>query len=798
MSSNITNELWYDVPDAYAQQPPIMSASKASPGCTGSTNDGRIAIDLDSHLTKTLVRLVPKNELTPMECRLSRRFTVQRSWNIQLNVVIQVVGSRGDVQPFIALGQELQKYGHRVRLATHPAFDSFVRDANLEFYPIGGDPKELMAYMVKNPGLIPSMKSLREGDIQKKRTMITEILDGCWRSCIEPDLESQQPFVADAIIANPPSFAHVHCAQALGIPLHLMFTMPWTSTRAFPHPLANFKVGEIDPELINYASYGIVEWLTWQGLGDIINKFRRSLDLEAVPTTEGPVLAEALHIPFTYCWSPALIPKPADWPSHIDVCGFFFRDPPHYTPPTEIARFLQAGPPPVYIGFGSIVIDDPAKTTCTILEAVRECGVRAIISRGWSNLGEGVPSESHDVLFIGDCPHEWLFQHVSAVVHHGGAGTAACGMRNACPTVIVPFFGDQPFWGKMVAAAGAGPDPIPYDTLTSQSLREGIMFCLLPEAKTAARRIAAQISNEDGIKAAVLSFHANLPLETMQCNIIPHLPASWIYKKMPIRLSKLVAQTLIQNGIIAPTDVSSLQTHPIHIENIRWDPITSTSSAHISVAANMGSAFKDMFYNPYSEYKRSNTDSSKTHTTTSTQVVTAGKMAAASARGFGRLNMAFFRGCIVDIPLAAAEGFRAVPKLYGETVMDHGKVKDVKSGFDVAGRNFAHGMTDGFTGLFMQPYNEAKREGALGFAKGLGKGTVGFVTKTASATLGIVAYPGQGITKSIRHAARSETRKRIRDRKNSEGEYLTRQPGTGKDAVGLINAFKLLVGEIPT
>ena len=359
-----------------------------------------------------------------------------------MNIVIQVVGSRGDVQPFIALGQELQKYGHRVRLATHNTFEGFVKEADLEFWPIGGDPRELMAYMVKNPGLIPSMKSLREGEIQRKREMIAEILKGCWDSTVEPDLQSKRPFVADAIIANPPSFAHIHCAEALGVPLHIMFTMPWSSTRAFPHPLANFKSGEIEPALINYASYGIVEWLSWQGLGDIINKFRRTLDLEPVPTTVGPVLSEVLKIPFTYCWSPALVPKPNDWPSHIDVCGFFFRDPSPYNPPEEISKFLEAGPPPVYIGFGSIVVEDPAKMTALILEAVRVCGIRAIISRGWSKLGQGLDQDVDGVLFIDDCPHEWLFQRVSAVVHHGGAGTIACGLRNACPTFVVPFFGE--------------------------------------------------------------------------------------------------------------------------------------------------------------------------------------------------------------------------------------------------------------------------------------------------------------------------------------------------------------------
>lgn len=517
-------------------------------------DDGRVNIDLKSRLTKTLVKLVPEKNENPFEP--SRRFTVYRSWSIRMNIVIQAVGSRGDIQPFVALGQELQKYGHRVRLATHNTFEDFVKNSDLEFYPIGGDPKELMSYMVKNPGLIPSMKSLREGDIKRKRVMIKEILHGCWNSCVEADTDSQEPFVADAIIANPPSFAHIHCAQALGIPLHLMFTMPWSSTRAFPHPLANFKVGEIDPAPINFASYGIVEFLTWQGLGDVINKFRATLDLEPVPSMVGPALAEALEVPFTYCWSPALVPKPLDWPSHIDVSGFFFRDPPLQEPSAAIVEFLQAGTPPIYIGFGSIVLEDPARTTSLILEAVNLCGVRAIVSRGWSNLGEGLPDEAGDVLFIGDCDHEWLFQRVTAVVHHGGAGTTACGLKNACPTLVVPFFGDQLFWGDMIAEAGAGPRPIPHKLLSSQNLVDAIQCCLAPDTRASAQKISSQMAHEQGVKAAVQSFHANLPFEAIPCNIMHDLPAAWVYKKAPIRLSKLAAQVLIDNGVISPNDIS--------------------------------------------------------------------------------------------------------------------------------------------------------------------------------------------------------------------------------------------------
>lgn len=166
-----------------------------------------------------------------------------------LNIVIQVVGSRGDVQPFVSLGLTLKQFGHRVRIATHATFQHFIEDLGLEFFCIGGDPAELMAFMVKNPGLIPSFDTVRSGEVQKRRKAMRDILRGCWRSCFEAgdglDTTATEPssifgaqrdpsasgvrkdpipFVADAIIANPPSFAHLHCAEKLGLPLHLMFT----------------------------------------------------------------------------------------------------------------------------------------------------------------------------------------------------------------------------------------------------------------------------------------------------------------------------------------------------------------------------------------------------------------------------------------------------------------------------------------------------------------------------------------------------------------------------------------------
>ncbi|KAK9762706.1 hypothetical protein K7432_011299, partial [Basidiobolus ranarum] len=321
-------------------------------------DDGRIDVTINASVTDSIEEEEFLADSSPMfEPSISSHDRHVPS----LNVVIQIVGSRGDVQPFLAIGQELVKRGHRVRLATHATFQKFVRDAGLEFYPLAGDPVELMAYMVKNPGLLPSLQSIKEGDISKKRRMIKEILDSAWDSCTKPDEESQVPFLADAIIANPPTFAHIHCAEKLCIPLHVMFTMPWSSTRSFPHPLINMvDYAKNSNQVLNLLSYDAIETLTWQGLGDIINNFRkRTLQLSGVPFTVGPYMVKDLGVPHTYCWSPTLIPKPQDWGSHINVSGFCFLNlASEYDPPTSLQNFLESGPPPVFFGFGSIVVDD--------------------------------------------------------------------------------------------------------------------------------------------------------------------------------------------------------------------------------------------------------------------------------------------------------------------------------------------------------------------------------------------------------------------------------------------------------
>ena len=222
-----------------------------------------------------------------------------------------------------------------------------------------------------------------------------------------------------------------------------MFTMPWSPTTAFPHPLANIQSSDVEPNMTNFLSYVLVEMMTWQGLGDLVNKFReQTLGLEAVSMVWAPGTISRLKVPHTYCWSPTLIPKPDDWASHLSVSGFYFLSlASEYTPPPELEFFLSAGPPPVYIGFGSIVVADPNALTVKILEAVRLAGCRALVSKGWGGLGADDLDLPDSVMLLGNCPHDWLFPRCAAVVHHGGAGTTAAGINCGKAAVVVPFFG---------------------------------------------------------------------------------------------------------------------------------------------------------------------------------------------------------------------------------------------------------------------------------------------------------------------------------------------------------------------
>lgn len=254
--------------------------------------------------------------------------------------------------------------------------------------------------------------------------------------------------------------------------------------------------------------------------------------------------------------SPALIPKPQDWGEHISVSGFCFLPlASEYIPEPGLAAFLAEGPPPVYIGFGSIVPSDPDALTRLIFSAVEKTGQRALVSKGWGGLGADEFGVPENIFMLGNVPHDWLFQHVSCVVHHGGAGTTSAGIALGKPTVVVPFFGDQQFWGFMVAKAGAGPPPIPFKQLTADNLTAAILKALEPATVEAAKELGMRLSTEEGRETAAENFHNGLDLDTLRCDLSPGRTAVWRVSKTDIRLSSFAATVLANEGILNLNDL---------------------------------------------------------------------------------------------------------------------------------------------------------------------------------------------------------------------------------------------------
>ncbi|XP_038974355.1 sterol 3-beta-glucosyltransferase UGT80A2-like isoform X1 [Phoenix dactylifera] len=466
-------------------------------------DDGTVVVDVPSNLEPASLDLGSEDVAAePVDEETLDSMDFQ--YRPPMQIVILIVGTRGDVQPFVAIGKRLQDYGHRVRLATHANFKEFVLTAGLEFYPLGGDPKVLAEYMVKNKGFLPSAPS----EIPIQRKQIKEIIVSLLPACKDPDVDTGIPFKADAIIANPPAYGHTHVAEALKVPIHIFFTMPWTPTSEFPHPLSRVK------QPAGYRlSYQIVDSMIWLGIRDMINDFRkRKLKLRPVTYLSG-AQGSASDIPHGYIWSPHLVPKPKDWGPKIDVVGFCFLDlASNYEPPESLVKWLESGEKPIYIGFGSLPVQEPEKMTSIIVEALEITGQRGIINKGWGGLGN-LPEPKEFVYLLDNVPHDWLFLQCKAVVHHGGAGTTAAGLKAACPTAIVPFFGDQPFWGERVHARGLGPPPIPVDQFTLPKLVDAIKFMLDQEVKERAVELAKAMESEDGVTGAVRAFFKHLPQE---------------------------------------------------------------------------------------------------------------------------------------------------------------------------------------------------------------------------------------------------------------------------------------------
>jgi sterol 3beta-glucosyltransferase len=419
-----------------------------------------------------------------------------------MNIVIFALGSQGDVQPYIALGVGLQRAGHTVRVATHENYERAVVAHNLEFHAMHGDVQALveseeMRRLLERGNFL---EISRRTTVESQRASVQWAKDGL-AACRDAEL----------LVAGVGGlFLALALAEKLELPLLRAFVFPFTPTTAFPGALFPKSLGKFGGA-VNRLSHEALRQIMWQGSrgGDALAR-QGVLGLKPAPFF-GPYASKRLNqFPALYGFSPSVIAPPPDW-AEARVTGYWFLDAASdWTPPPALEAFLNAGAPPVFVGFGSMGSRDPEKTAALVLESLMRTGQRAILQSGWGGLrAENLPDNVH---ITGSVPHTWLFPRVAAVVHHGGAGTTAAGLRAGVPSIIVPFFGDQPFWGERVSDLGVGPAPIARKQLTADNLARAIQTAVSDSRmREKAAALGAKIRLEDGIGNAARII-AELPL----------------------------------------------------------------------------------------------------------------------------------------------------------------------------------------------------------------------------------------------------------------------------------------------
>jgi UDP:flavonoid glycosyltransferase YjiC (YdhE family) len=279
------------------------------------------------------------------------------------------------------------------------------------------------------------------------------------------------------------------------------YMQPAVPTREFPCALISVPPFDM-PGWLNKLEARLYFETAWLGARPIAKIAHDMLGLPP-PSWRVPIMAELHHgQPFLMAYSEAFLPRPKDWPAHVEVTGFWFRDTPaSWQPPEDLVRFIKAGPPPIYAGFGSMVMKDPQATVSVVLEAIAKNNARAVIASGWSGYKpENLPD---NIYAVDSIPHDWLLPQMAASIHHGGAGTTGASLRAGIPQIVVPFVGDQPFWGRQVEKRGVGPQRIPHAGLTAARLSEAIATVLNNQAmRKRASDMGGRVRAENGLSRA--------------------------------------------------------------------------------------------------------------------------------------------------------------------------------------------------------------------------------------------------------------------------------------------------------
>lgn len=405
-----------------------------------------------------------------------------------MRVAIHTLGTRGDVQPYLALALGLQAAGHDVQLAAPSQFEAFVGIHGVRFAHLPGEfldlmeTPEAMAAMSGKPGFAAGFKMLKQF-----RPVGRKLLTAEWSAA--------KAFTPELIIYHPKAIGAPHIGEKLGCPTVLASPLPgFTPTRQFASPLLPYR--SLGP--LNRMTHRLMAKSGSALFGSMIAGWRvEDLGLTAWSSRSQQPAATL------YAYSPQLLPVPADWPDNVAVTGtWVLEEESDWQPEGELKAFLEAGDAPVYVGFGSMPGHSPEKLTATVVEALDIAGKRGVLATGGGALNAvfgGSP-----VFAIGSAPHDKLFPLMAACVHHGGAGTTAASLRAGKPTVICPFFGDQPFWGRRVRELGVGPTPLPINWLTPEALAAAIGEATSdPGIRQRAVELGSRMSAENGVAEAI-------------------------------------------------------------------------------------------------------------------------------------------------------------------------------------------------------------------------------------------------------------------------------------------------------
>lgn len=410
-------------------------------------------------------------------------------------ITLIAFGTRGDAQPAIAVGKALQASGHRVRLLASANFQEWIAQHGLETAVASTDIQAMMESAGGQEWVERGHNPLVQTRIMKRL-----IDENGWDMLVDAWQASQD---ADLLVSSFTSDAYaVSFAEKLGIKHASLITQPALIATRNGRCVLNAPL-PTRVSIINYLfSKLMIEPYHWQMLGQMTNRFRREV-LGLPPQSRAENTAARKQILTLMGYSPHVVPHAKEWPHNYHTTGYWFLDgEAPWQPPDELVAFLAAGPPPVSIGFGSMTGRDPAHMTEIVAAAVEESGVRAVLLSGWAGLGKMDLPEA--IFCLPAVPHRWLFPRMAAVVHHGGAGTVAAGLRAGVPTVVVPHFADQPFWGQRIYDLRVGPEPLPRHKLTAAKLAAAIREAVSNQEMAArAKALGVKVRAEEGIETAV-------------------------------------------------------------------------------------------------------------------------------------------------------------------------------------------------------------------------------------------------------------------------------------------------------